>query len=229
MIERRTRLDEAGAGIQLSPNASGVLIGLGLGGALARFAAMPDRLDIRRFGVSDPIATMPMSEPPNRSAPFYTLRRADLQTLLIDAARAAPGVRLIFGRGAVGARVHDDGVVLRTETAQGQSESHEGCAVIAADGLWSRLRPLVGDSAGPRFTGYEAWRALLPVERAPDLVRQPAVGLWLGQRQHVVHYPVAGGRQVNVVVVRPSTTARDTWSQSGDAADIAATLSGARR
>ena len=33
LVEKRTRLEEVGAGLQLSPNASHILIGLGLGKA----------------------------------------------------------------------------------------------------------------------------------------------------------------------------------------------------
>ena len=48
VLERRTRVDEVGAGIQLSPNASRILIGLGLGPALMRAGAEPERLVVRR-------------------------------------------------------------------------------------------------------------------------------------------------------------------------------------
>ena len=47
LIERRTGFSEVGAGLQLSPNASAVLIGLGLGGALHRAGDEPPGVTVR--------------------------------------------------------------------------------------------------------------------------------------------------------------------------------------
>ena len=81
---------------------------------------------------------------------------------------------------------------------------------MGADGIWSCLRQRLGDARPPRFTGHTAWRALAPADGAPHEARAPAVNLWLGRDAHVVHYPVKGGRLINVVAI-----ARDTWSGTG--------------
>lgn len=47
VIERRTGFSEVGAGIQISPNASRVLAGLGLSAALRRAASEPPSVEIR--------------------------------------------------------------------------------------------------------------------------------------------------------------------------------------
>jgi 2-polyprenyl-6-methoxyphenol hydroxylase-like FAD-dependent oxidoreductase len=54
VLERRTRVEETGAGIQVSPNAARVLQALGVGQALARVAAEPERLRVRRGDTGDP-------------------------------------------------------------------------------------------------------------------------------------------------------------------------------
>jgi salicylate hydroxylase len=69
VLERRTVLDEAGAGIQLSPNASRVLTGLGLGPALARQSSEPPRVVIRsRQG--RPIGTKSRRQPAPAPPPY---------------------------------------------------------------------------------------------------------------------------------------------------------------
>ncbi|MGQ3361600.1 MAG: FAD-dependent monooxygenase, partial [Phreatobacter sp.] len=47
VLERATALEEVGAGIQLSPNASRILIALGLAEALAALVVAPAGMDVR--------------------------------------------------------------------------------------------------------------------------------------------------------------------------------------
>ncbi len=49
LVERRTGFSEVGAGLQLSPNASRILIGLGLAAALRRVVTEPERVVVRRI------------------------------------------------------------------------------------------------------------------------------------------------------------------------------------
>ena len=223
VVERRAGFSEAGAGLQLSPNATSVLDALGLAAGIGRHAVLPRRLDIRRFGGGEPYAGMPMrtlAEPDN--APFWCLKRADLQTALLDAARMTPGIRLLVGRSVKGLGQHAGAVSVTIESGRGQVEAIEACAVIGADGLWSSLRGLVGERAAPRFLGYEAWRTLLPVAAVDAFASQPAVNLWLGPAGHAVHYPVAEGREVNLVLIRSAQEPSPEWTREGDPAGLAA-------
>ncbi|MBL7590176.1 FAD-binding monooxygenase, partial [Escherichia coli] len=72
--------------------------------------------------------------------------------------------------------------------------------VVGADGLRSRLRAHL-DPAPLRPGQAAAWRALIPMEAAPQALRGAATGLWLGRGRHVVHYPVRDGQFLNVVAV----------------------------
>ena len=60
LIERRTKIEEIGAGIQLSPNASRILIQLGLGPALSRLSAEPERLHVRDGLTGTTLSSMPL-------------------------------------------------------------------------------------------------------------------------------------------------------------------------
>lgn len=229
LIERATRFAEIGAGLQLSPNASQVLIDLGLGPAIARNATAPDRLTIRRLSRTRPIARMPMNDRNPFGAPFWVTLRRDLQTALIDAARGEPRIALRVGRTATGIAEDEDGVRVDIATASGARETIEGAALIGADGLWSRVRAVPGSGPGAVFTGYEAWRTLVPSADAPEAARAAETQLWLGRDAHLVHYPVSRGAMINLVLVRrsqapPGGGGEASWDGQGDARELAAVV-----
>ncbi len=222
VAERRPGFAEAGAGLQLSPNATGTLIRLGLAHEIGRYAMAPRRLDLRRWAEPRAYAGMAMQDlPEGDGAPFWSMRRADLQTALLDALRMLPGVRLLAGRSIVGAVQHPEGVAVTLENGRGQREEVDAAVLIGADGLWSTVRKLAGDAGEPRFLGYEAWRTMLPAAAAPAFARSPAVNLWLGTGGHAVHYPVDGGRLINLVVIRNGQDGSEGWTRAGDPALLA--------
>lgn len=221
VVEKRGGFGEAGAGIQLSPNATSVLAALGLGPAVSREAIAPRRLDIRRFGEPRAFAGMAMQEQPEVDvAPFWCLSRRDLHTALLDQARMLPGIRLMVGRAVAALASRPDGINVTLENERGQRDEIDASALIGADGLWSAVRGLTGDRSEPRFLGYEAWRTLIPATEVENFVRAPHVNLWLGQRGHAVHYPVSAAKQINLVLIRKGQDQSEGWSRAGDAAAL---------
>lgn len=217
VLERRTKVEEIGAGIQLSPNASRVLIDLGLGLALARVAGEPERVMIRHGEGGGRIVDMPLGQVIRErfGAPYWVVHRADLQTVLLDAVRSQPLVRLVFGRSVKSVDAEGDGVTVPAEAASGP-ETYRGALLIGADGLWSRVAPAIGDHSEADFSGYVAWRGTIPTEDAPPPFRRKETGLWLGNGAHVVHYPLRGGKVVNVVAVIGDRNSEPGWSRPGD-------------
>ena len=113
-----------------------------------------------------------------------------------------------------------DGVVARGTDG---SEANGAC-LIGADGLWSALRARISPGANLRFAGATAWRTQIPRATLPARFAEPVVGLWIGPRAHLVHYPVGGGADLNVVAVTMGGSGRQGWSQPGDAASLAREL-----
>jgi salicylate hydroxylase len=222
LLERRTGFDEEGAGIQLSPNASRVLFDLGLGPALRRAAGEPERVAIRAFGTGRPIGQVALGRFARErfGAPYLVVRRGDLQTILLDAVRSRP-VRLLMGRTVTGVEDGSEAARIAVEKAGGP-ETLETDLAVGADGLWSRLRPALGLARLPVSHGFVACRAVLPRE-AVD-VPADETGLWLGPAAHAVHYPIAGGRFVNLVLVRRRAEPVEGWSVDARAADVLAGL-----
>lgn len=218
LLERRTGFSEVGAGLQLSPNASRILIGLGLGAALRRVATEPARVVVRDLATGREIGQVALGPfmKQRYGAPSWVVHRADLQRILLDAVRSEPAIRLLTGRSVDAATEDADGVAISWSSAGGARESLRADAIVGADGIRSKVRRALGDPAPPAFRGYVAWRATLPREAAPAALRAEETGLWLSGRGHVVHYPIDSGRRLNVVAIQRSREPVEGWAAPGD-------------
>ncbi|TSE25308.1 3-hydroxybenzoate 6-hydroxylase [Tepidimonas sediminis] len=199
LLEQAPAFSEVGAGIQLGPNAVRVLQDWGLGEALQRVAAFPQRLLVRRAPDGATVGELALGAAAQRryGAPYATIHRADLHGLLLGALQDGAGVALYTGQ-QVQRLQERDGEVL---AVGGDEQVWRAGAALVADGVWSALRrQLLGDGA-PVFSGHVAYRGLLPMAAAPAAVARDAVVAWLGPRLHGVHYPVRAGTWLNVVVV----------------------------
>lgn len=217
VLEQAPRLEEAGAGIQLSPNATRVLFGLGLAERLRPLVVAPEALRIVNGASGRDVVRLPLGEiaQARYGAPYWVIHRADLQAVLADAISESPDVTLRLGTRVEDFAVHQHGVTVVARDAQegrnaGGTRDERGVALIGADGLWSTLRTRFGDRGAPRFGRRTAFRAVVPASRLIEAFRAPVTGLWLGRDAHLVHYPVRGGREVNIVAI-----VRDAWRQAG--------------
>jgi len=202
VLEQAQRLEEAGAGIQLSPNATRTLIELGLDDVLRRQAVVPSALRIMNVLTGREIVRMPLGKvaEDRYGAPFWLLHRADLLDGLAGAASRQLGITIKVGRQVQDYVIHPNGITVSALTATGIADER-GFAVLAADGLWSSLRSQLGDPVPPRFTGRSAWRGSVAARDVRAEFREPAVHLWIGAHAHLVHYPVKAGQLINIVVV----------------------------
>ena len=223
LIERRTGFSPVGAGIQLSPNASRVLAGLGLSAALRRAASEPPGVEVRALATGRRIGRVALGSAAREryGAPYQVIHRADLQTLLLDAVRARPAIRLMMGRAVTGLAETPGRAVLTVESGGGSAQALAFDLAVGADGLRSRLR-LHLDAAPLRPGRAAAWRALVPREAVPEALSGDATGLWLGQGRHVVHYPVRDGRFLNVVAIVPEAVGDEDWGRLGEPAVLRA-------
>jgi salicylate hydroxylase len=226
-IEQRTRVEEVGAGIQLSPNASRILIELGLGPALAKAAAEPKRLTLYSGKSKKALAGMALGDAMQAKygAPYLTIHRADLQTILLDAVRGSDRARLAFGRQVSALHENNARNVSIECLSATASETVNGKALIGADGLWSNVAGLIGDRSKPEFLHHIAWRGLVSRNDWPAHLPANETGLWLGRGAHLVHYPIKGGEMINVVAVTSDRENEPGWSRRGDPLKIATRFS----
>lgn len=227
IVEQAARLEDAGAGIQLSPNATRVLADLGLSDRLRPHAVAPEVIRIVRAETGRDIVRMPLGEQAERryGAPYWVIHRADLQRALAAAIEESADITLRLGARVEDFAVHQHGVTVQVRTAQGLRDE-AGIALIGADGLWSTLRARLGDRHPPRFAHRTAWRAVVPAVRLGEDTRERITGLWLGHDAHLVHYPVAAGTMVNLVAIVRDDWHETGWSAPGKAGDLGPRFAG---
>jgi salicylate hydroxylase len=218
ILEQAPELSEAGAGIQLSPNALGLLGRWDVARRLRSRAVAPDRITLYGGLDGKVLANLPLGPAIEKryGAPYWVVHRADLQDALLATARTFAEISIDTGFRVAAAETGDNGVTAIADDGRAVSAA----ALIGADGLWSTCRALVGFDAPPRFSGRTAWRTLLPVEDTPPPFSGSATGLWLAPRSHLVHYPVSGGTQINVVAIVESGQPSRDWNAAGDPHEI---------
>ena len=217
LLERAETLREVGAGLQISPNASRILIDLGLGRALDAVAVRPTAIAIYEARSGRELNRIDLAAAAERhGAPYWSIHRADLQGALADAAEAEPLIDLRLGTSFANAVETEAGVTLTLRTDTGE-ETLGADALIGADGVWSAVRRTALGIPGAAFTGRTAWRAVVPIEAVPDRYRRSG-GLWIGPDAHLVHYPVHAGSQVNMVAVVKDDWHEEGWNAPGDPA-----------
>ena len=221
VLEKAEQLEEAGAGIQLSPNASRILINLGVDKYLEPRVVVPDDISVIAAGSGREIARIPVGETAafRYGAPYWVAHRADLQAALLTRVREEPDIELALGAQLEDFAVHTKGVTMVTR--RGITRSNEQArALIGADGVWSTVRSRALGDVQPQFSGYVAWRGTVATNELPREFAEPRVRLWLGKDAHLVAYPLRGGQRINVVAIGSGQWNRPGWSERGDPAEV---------
>jgi len=225
LAEKADRLEETGAGIQLAPNATRVLVGLGLRERLTAAAVVPEAIVIRTRRDRE-IARLPLGGriEARFGAPYWIIHRGDLQAALLDAARAHHDIAIELGAEVDAFAEHANGMTVQAVRNHRAVDFH-GVALVGADGLWSKVRARLAGAAEPQFAHRTAWRALVPAEAVATEFREPLVHLWLGRRSHLVHYPVKAGAMINIVAIATDDRPSAGWSTAAAPAEVMARFS----
>ena len=227
LIEKAAELSEAGAGLQLAPNATFVFEKLGIIDQIRRKALMPDILTVRRGRDGAELMRMQMGAVAETRwrTPSLVIHRADLQAILLDEVGKNPRAKLVTGTEVLGFATTSNGIQVGA-WRDGQNIRFDGDLLIGADGLHSTIRSRLGLGAidTPIYSRRTAWRALLKAEDAPAISLRFATNLWLGPQAHIVHYPLREGEIVNIVAIVEDgwqgDDAENFWDQAGDARQI---------
>ncbi len=227
VLERSTRFSEIGAGIQVSPNATRVLEGLGLGSVMTRRCDLATTVSIHAGTSGRTLSQIALNARDAVSgSPYYICHRADLHQMLLDALAGEPLAILVSGAHILTCDEKVNGILV-TYTHEEKTCAIWAEVLIGADGVRSTIRTDQFGHPGPINTHMTAWRAQLPWPEYLKYValsenageggsRDASVRLWLVPGAHLVAYPLRKHQSVNLVAVTEQHLASKTWSLAGD-------------
>jgi 3-hydroxybenzoate 6-monooxygenase len=208
VIEQAQQLGEIGAGIQLGPNAFAAFDALGIGEIARARAVYTDEMVMHDALDEAQVGRIPTGEAFRQrfGNPYAVIHRADVHGALLEGALATGRVELSTATQVQRVEQDADGVT----AIDAQGGRHRGIALIGADGVKSAVRrQYVGDEA--RVSGHVVYRAVVDRKDFPKDLQWNAAAIWVGPNCHLVHYPLRGGEQYNVVVTFHSRE-QEQWS-----------------
>ncbi|KAJ0303190.1 hypothetical protein COL516b_006702 [Colletotrichum fioriniae] len=219
VLERANRLVPIGAGLQLPPNGTRIARQLGYLDKLLQCGVVIDGMEYRRYADGAHLHTLSAKDAQARYGDLWmVVHRADLHYILWQTCKEI-GVDLCLDMDVE--RIDFDEKVVYLE----DGDDIGGDVIIGADGLWSICRDqLLGAASPPVETGDLAYRATFPFDylkalddpRVDDLCARKQATVWMGPDKHTVFYPVRGGREFNLVLIRPDNMGPGEKRVQGD-------------
>jgi 3-hydroxybenzoate 6-monooxygenase len=197
LLEQAAQIGEIGAGIQLGPNAFNALDALGAGDAARSRSVFTDSLSLMDATNAKPVARIETGARFRErfGNPYAVIHRADIHLSILEAVQGDPRIQFRTNTQVHGVEQDERGVTVIDQ----HGERYRADAVIGCDGVKSAIRAaLIGDE--PTVTGHVVYRAVVDVENMPQDLQINAPVVWAGPHCHLVHYPLRGGRQYNLVV-----------------------------
>jgi 3-hydroxybenzoate 6-monooxygenase len=208
VLEQAPELGEIGAGIQLGPNGFAAFDALGIGEKARSRAVYTDEMLMHDALDETLVGRIPTGETFRRrfGNPYAVIHRADVHKSLLEGAQESERIEVLTSTTVQRVDQDEDGVTVY----DAKGGAHRGVAVIDADGVKSTVRrQYVGDHA--RVSGHVVYRAVVDKKDFPADLRWNAASIWVGPNCHLVHYPLRGGEQYNVVVTFHSRE-KEEWS-----------------
>jgi len=196
VCEQAARFGQVGAGLQVAPNALSVLDALGLGAEVKRHALLIEQM-LMLDGISgQAVCRIPCDTgfQERFGNPYAVTHRADVHGPLLRACETHERVELRTDVRITRYAQDQDGVTVTTD----DGTSLRAAAVIAADGVRSRIRQQMLDDGDPVPVGAVIYRALVPATVMPQPLRHPYPTLWTGPGAHLIYYPVRDWTEFNV-------------------------------
>lgn len=217
LIERASEFKEIGAGIQLGPNAFAALDALGAGDSARARAVYTDHIIMKDAVDAKTLVQFDTAEGFRKrfGNPYGVIHRADIHGSLLENLENKSNVELYPSTEIVDYEETVDGVKVFTS----DNRVFTGDILIGADGVRSVVRQkLINDPA--RVSGHVVYRAVVPQEKMPEELRVNAPFLWAGPSCHLVHYPLRGGKEYNLVVTFHSREQEEWGVREGSREEV---------
>ena len=217
LMEQAPEIGEIGAGIQLGPNAFAAMDALGCGPRARARAVYTDDL-IMMDAVDESVVGKISAGEAFRTRfknPYAVIHRADIHLSIYEEVQTKKNVRFHANSHIVNIDVGDKDV----RATDSNGKEYRGIALIGCDGVKSVVREkLVGD--GHRVPGHVVYRAVTPRDEFPADLRWNAATIWVGPNCHLVHYPLRGGEQYNIVVTFHSREKEEWGVREGSREEV---------
>lgn len=202
VMERNPRVQEVGAGLQISPNARRVLNQLGLDRAIAAKSFEPAAIDVHPYRANKPVVSLELGPAirERHGVPYAVMHRADLADVLFKACRRFANIDLLFGVRSFDAVNHSRGTSLVVEEAGGQSRSARVHALVGADGVNSETRTRVLNGPAATYSGFVAWRTTVSMDMLAGVLAPDRTTLLLAPGYHAVCYPLPQRKVFNIAL-----------------------------
>jgi 2-polyprenyl-6-methoxyphenol hydroxylase-like FAD-dependent oxidoreductase len=197
LLEQADHIGEIGAGIQLGPNAYAALDALGAGEAARSRSVFTDHLIMMDAIDAHEVARIDVGEAFRKrfGNPYGVIHRVDIHLSILEVVQNNPLIQFKTSVCIKNLEQDADGVTL----TDSYGNTYRADAVIGCDGVRSVVRDALHGEP-PRVTGHVVYRAVVEEKDMPEDLRVNAPMLWAGPRCHLVHYPLRGGKQYNLVV-----------------------------
>lgn len=186
IYEKCKNLEEIGAGIQLSSNATHILKKLNILDEILKYAVQPENINLIDGYNLETLTKLPIKKYTEHYnlTEYLTIHRADLQKVLLNAVNNSKLINLQLGITQLN----------RTDSP----------IQIASNGIWSEFRT---DKA--IHSGYIAWRATIDKKY---LNVSNDIQAYLGAKNHIIIYPINSGSAYNIVAITPHKYLKKTWN-----------------
>ncbi len=217
VLEQAPEIGEIGAGMQLGPNAFHAFDALGVGDRTRSRAVFTDCMVMHDALDEYQVGRIPTGEAFRQrfGNPYAVIHRVDVHLSLLEGTQETGRVEFLTSTRMEKVEQDDQGVTVFDQRGQ----AHRGQALIGADGVRSVLRAqYVNDP--PRITGHVVYRSVIDKKDFPQDLQWNAASIWVGPNCHLVHYPLRGGEQYNVVVTFHSRKAEEWGVTEGSRKEV---------
>jgi 2-polyprenyl-6-methoxyphenol hydroxylase-like FAD-dependent oxidoreductase len=221
VYEQARAFARIGAGIQMLPNSSRVLRGIGVLDKLRKTAFEPYSHLNRVWDTGEVKRELPMPES-LYGAPFLCMHRADLHDALYS---VLPPDIVHLNKKLVGL----DQKAGRVTLSFADGTTAEADAVVGADGVHSLVREIIIGPDQPIHRGRIAYRAVFDAALMGGEIA-PSRSKWWGPDRHIViYYTRADRSEVYFVTSVPEPAdwlTAESWSAKGDVRELRAAYEG---
>jgi salicylate hydroxylase len=220
VYEQADALGEVGAGVTITPNGGHVLDHLLGEDVMRHICNVPPSGAIKHYKTGEIIVDTERGDLPRQryGADYCQTHRADLHGALVDAVGSMDPSAIHLDSCFTGLEEKDDGIT--AIFANGKTAT--GTVLVGSDGIRSNVRNVLWGEEEAKFTGYIAWRGLVPLDNMDDPTRiVPDSAAFAGPGRTFSRYLVRQRTLINYVAfAEREQWATESWSIRSEVSEV---------